>query len=151
MKKRKQPKKSDRSYFDLDNELDKILAIDRIAVIESKEEEPPCPVFETYGELVEFYQRLVQRRINAREFLAGKNDDQAVEAELQHLRNIIGSFTNRIPETISSEELFGQLVPFWEQKKVWTIIFADFPGMLLFDKRFFFIKLVEGTSKNSFF
>ncbi|MDR0609296.1 MAG: hypothetical protein LBG58_04245 [Planctomycetaceae bacterium] len=138
----KQPKKTSRSYFDLDDKLDQIFAIDRIAVIESNEEEPPCPVFETYGELVEFYQRLVGRRITVREFLADKNDDQAVEKELQHLRNIIGSFTDRIPETIDSEERFGQLVPVREQKKVWAAVFADFPGLLLFDNWNSFIKLL---------
>ncbi|MDR0704988.1 MAG: hypothetical protein LBF88_08370 [Planctomycetaceae bacterium] len=142
MKNRKQPQKPNRNYFDLDDELDQILAIDRIAVIESNEEYPPCPVFETYVELVEFYQRLVKRRIAAREFLAGKNDDQAVEEELQHLRNIIGSFTDRIPETIDSEERFGQLVPVREQKKVWTAIFADFPGLLSFNNSFFPVALL---------
>jgi hypothetical protein len=138
MKNRKQPKKINWNYCDLDadDELDRILAIDRNAVIESYEEDPPCPVFKTYGELVEFYQRLVRRRIAVREFLADKNVDQAVEEELQHLRNVIGSFIDRIPETINSEERFGQLVPFQEQKKVWKAIFADFPGRLPFDLHF---------------
>jgi uncharacterized membrane protein len=142
MKNRKQPKKTNRNYSDLDDELDRILAIDRIAVIESGEEDPPCPVFETYGELVEFYQRLVGRRITVREFLADKNDAQTVEEELQHLHNVIGSFIDRIPETIDSEERFGQLVPLREQKKVWKAIFADFPGLLPFNNRGSFIRLL---------
>ncbi|MDR0705770.1 MAG: hypothetical protein LBF88_12380 [Planctomycetaceae bacterium] len=107
MKNAKPLKKPERNYFDLDNELDRILAIDRIAVINSCEEDPSCPVFETYGELVKFYQRLVKRRIAVREFLADKNDDQAVEEELRHLRNVIGSFIDRIPETIDSPNISG--------------------------------------------
>ncbi|MDR1484708.1 MAG: hypothetical protein LBT09_07775 [Planctomycetaceae bacterium] len=139
MKNRKQPKKTNRNYSDLldaDDELDRIFAIDRNAVIESGEEDPSCPVFKTYGELVEFYQRLVGRRIAVREFLADKNVDQAVEEELRHLRNVIGSFIDRTPETINSEERFDQLVPFQEQTKVWKAMFADFPGRLPFDLHF---------------
>jgi hypothetical protein len=138
MKNNKLSKKPDRNYFDLEAELDQIFAIDRIAFIESGEAEAHSCLLETYGAIVEFYQSLVGRRIAVREFLAGKNDDQAVEEELRHLRNVIGSFIERASETIDSELRFGQLVQVREQKKVWNIIFADFPGLLVFDNPFYF-------------
>jgi hypothetical protein len=134
--------KPDRNYLILENDLDLVFQIDRVAVIETDEDAPIYQVFIVYGELVAYYQRLVGRRIFARELIAGKSDNQMIEDELQHLRNIIGSFTNRESETIDSEERFGKLVPIREQKKIWKAIFADLPLLLRFYNVFFIVALL---------
>ncbi len=126
-----------RDFFTLDAELDEIFDIDRIAMIESNEEDPACPVFETVGEYVDFYRQIVGRRIAARESLAGKSDEQAVEDEIDHLRRIIAPLIGRSPETIMPEEPFGEIVPIREQRRAWTDILADFPGLLPWSGTFF--------------
>jgi len=130
-------KETSRDFLTLDEILDTAFAIDRIAIIESNEEEPACPFFETIGEYIVFYKRLVGRRIAVREFLAGKTDEQAVEDELRHLQNVIGLLVERSPESILTEERFGQVVPLSLQRTAWTQIFADFPGLLQWYGMFF--------------
>jgi len=71
----KKAKETSRDFLTLDEILDSAFFIDRIAIIESNEEEPACPFFETVGEYIDFYKRLVGRRIAVREFLAGKTDE----------------------------------------------------------------------------
>ncbi|GHT41948.1 hypothetical protein FACS189443_4380 [Planctomycetales bacterium] len=134
--------KLDRNYFDLENELDQIFAIDRISDIESDEEFPASLICETYSELLGFYQRLVGRRIAVRGLLAGKTGEQSVEEELQHLRETIKSIIAPIHETIDSKKMFGEIVPLREQKKVWKAIFADFPGLLQWHNSFFPMSLL---------
>jgi hypothetical protein len=139
MKKNQEPS---RDFCTLDDELDAAFAIDRIAMMESNEEDPSCPVFETVGESIDFYRRIVGRRIAVRESLVGKSDEQAVEEEVRHLQQVIGSLVERSPETIMPEERFGEIVPIQDQRKAWTNIFAEFPGWLPWSGTFFGKSLV---------
>jgi hypothetical protein len=137
--------KPNRDFLTLDSELDEVFAIDRMALCESDEEDPPFPELETIDKnlitvegYVNSYRRLVGRRIAARESLINKSKEQAVEDEIQHLRQTIAPLVGRDLEMISSEDRFYEIVPARDQRKVWTSIFADFPALIPWRKIFFY-------------
>ncbi|MDR1289776.1 MAG: hypothetical protein LBK06_01095, partial [Planctomycetaceae bacterium] len=138
-----------RTFLTLEEKLDTVFAIDRIALIESEEEEQPYPELEMMHDnlimvkgYVNFYRRLVGRRIAARESLIHKSNDQAVEDEIQHLRQTIAPLVDRYPEMISPEDRFYEIVPLKDQRKAWTNIFADFPDLLSWRGTFFTTSIV---------
>ena len=134
MKKSQEPS---RDFYTLDTELDTAFAIDRIKMIKSNEEDPSCPVFETVDEYVGFYRRIVGRRIAIRESLLGKSDIQAIDDEVRHLQQVIGSHIGRLPETIMPEERFGEIVPIRDQWRTWKDIFAEALELLPWSGTFF--------------
>ncbi|MDR1053839.1 MAG: hypothetical protein LBL39_06650, partial [Planctomycetaceae bacterium] len=119
-----------RNSFTLDDKLDAVFFIDRVELVKSQEESLSFPVFETVGEYIDFYRRLVGRRIVARDSLINKSKEQAVEDEIQHLQQTIAPLVDRSPRTDRSETRFCDIVPVKDQRKVWTNIFTDFPGLL---------------------
>lgn len=131
-----------RDFFTLEGELDTVFDIDRIARIESNEEDPACPIFETVGQYVDFYRRVVGRRISVRESLTGKSDEQGIEDEMRHLQLVIAPIVDRSPESIMPEERFGEIVPIRDQRKAWTDMLAEFPGLLPWSGTFFGKSLV---------
>ncbi|MDR1142312.1 MAG: hypothetical protein LBL62_11510, partial [Planctomycetaceae bacterium] len=74
--------------------------------------------------------------------LIHKSNEQAVEDEIQHLRQTIAPLVGRDPEAITSEERFCEIVPVRDQRKAWTNIFADFPDLISWRRMFFINPLV---------
>jgi hypothetical protein len=131
--------KPNRDFLTLHDKLETEFAIVRNWL---EDEEMSFPVSQMIGEYVDLYRQLVGRRIVARESLIHKSNDQAVEDEIQHLRQTIAPLVGCDPKMITPEDRFCEIVPVKDQHKVWTNIFADFPGLIIWEGKFFVISLV---------
>ena len=91
---------------------------------------------------IDFYRRVVGRHIAARESLADKSNEQAVEDEIRHLQHVIAPLVERSPESISSEERFGE----FPEMLPWSGTFFGKALVILFVFVFFAIPALGGIA-----